>query len=128
MDVSSSWMASQYLPRQRKSWAAFSDSSGDAIGAGFATTSAGVGAGSVFDAFRRGNGALAAGIPGTGLGLAIVREVVEQAAGRIHVHSRPGEGTRFTILFPARQVETAGPVVRDTRASEIVVEETQPVE
>ena len=36
----------------------------------------------IFDAFRRGNNAIAAGIPGTGLGLSIVREVVEQAGGR----------------------------------------------
>ncbi|MCK4340941.1 MAG: HAMP domain-containing histidine kinase [Phycisphaerae bacterium] len=76
---------------------------------------------SLFDAFRRGNRALAAGIPGTGLGLSIVREVVEQAGGFIHVHSRPGKGSTFTISFPA-QGSGPGEVVRDTRSSEIVVE------
>jgi signal transduction histidine kinase len=61
------------------------------------------GRGGVFDAFRRGNNALAAGIPGTGLGLSIVREVVEQAGGHIHVRSQPGEGATFTVAFPARR-------------------------
>lgn len=73
---------------------------------------------SLFDAFRRGNAALAAGIPGTGLGLSIVREVVEQSGGFIHVYSRPGEGSTFTVSFPARAAETP---VRDTRSSSIVV-------
>ncbi len=77
--------------------------------------------GSLFDAFRRGNTALAAGIPGTGLGLSIVREVVEQAGGFIHVHSSPGEGSTFTVSLPRRQRSPDGPV-RDTRSSEIVVE------
>ena len=80
------------------------------------------GSGSVFDAFRRGNTALSARIPGTGLGLSIVREVVEQAGGRIRVHSRPGRGSKFTVMFPARQEKPTGPTVRDTRASEIVVD------
>ncbi len=81
--------------------------------------------GTIFDAFRRGNAALAAGIPGTGLGLSIVREIVEQAGGYIHVQSRPGQGSTFTVAFPAL---TAGPpVVRDTRSSEIVVERDRDV-
>lgn len=56
--------------------------------------------GSLFDAFRRGNSAVAAGIPGTGLGLSIVREVVERAGGRIIAYSRLGKGSTFTVLFP----------------------------
>ncbi len=78
------------------------------------------GAGSVFDAFRRGNAALSARIPGSGLGLSIVREIVEQAGGRIRVHSQPGRGSRFTVLFPSEGQAPTG--IRDTRASEIVVE------
>jgi signal transduction histidine kinase len=77
--------------------------------------------GSIFDPFRRGSTAVAAGIPGTGLGLSIVREVVEQSGGYIHVHSRRGEGSTFTVCFPARAAEP-GTSVRDTRSSEIVVE------
>lgn len=56
--------------------------------------------GSIFDSFRRGSYALAAGIPGTGLGLAIVREIVEQANGRIFVESIPDDGSTFSVAFP----------------------------
>jgi signal transduction histidine kinase/ActR/RegA family two-component response regulator len=38
---------------------------------------------------------------GSGLGLAIVNGVVQDFGGRIHVESRLGEGTRFSVLFPA---------------------------
>ena len=78
--------------------------------------------GSIFDAFRRANNALAAGIPGTGLGLSIVREVVEQAGGRLKVHSRLGEGSTFIVMFPAHRDPSAGPPIRDTRASEIILD------
>jgi signal transduction histidine kinase len=80
----------------------------------------------VFDAFRRGNNALAAGIPGTGLGLSIVREIVEQAGGRIRVASRPNEGSSFTVSFPTRRETARPPGVRDTRASEVVSEPGKP--
>ena len=55
---------------------------------------------SMFDAHRRGNEALSAGIPGSGLGLAIVQEVVEHVGARIEVSSVVGEGSTFTIWFP----------------------------
>ena len=84
------------------------------------------GTGSVFDAFRRGNAALAAAIPGSGLGLAIVREVVEQAQGRLRVRSHVGEGSTFTVMFPAHRSPSAGPASRNTRSSEIVIESTRP--
>jgi two-component system sensor histidine kinase PilS (NtrC family) len=38
---------------------------------------------------------------GTGFGLAIVHRVVEDNGGSISVTSRPGEGAKFTIRFPA---------------------------
>ncbi|MFQ5945215.1 MAG: sensor histidine kinase [Anaerolineae bacterium] len=38
---------------------------------------------------------------GAGLGLAIAKEMVEAHGGRIEAWSRPGEGTRFTVVLPA---------------------------
>ena len=84
------------------------------------------GPGSIFDAFRRGNEALASGIPGTGLGLSIVREVIEQVGGQIRVHSRPGKGSTFLVSFPAQQARPGGLMVRDTRSSKIVYEQEEP--
>jgi signal transduction histidine kinase len=77
--------------------------------------------GTIFDAFRRGEAAVLAGIPGSGLGLSIVREVVEQAGGYIHVRSRPGVGSTFAVAFPIA-TSPIGTPVRDTRSSAIVVE------
>ncbi len=79
----------------------------------------------IFEAFRRGPNVIAARIPGSGLGLSIVREVVEHAGGHIWVMSRPGAGTSFTVTFPVAGSAGPGapgqPLVRDTRATEVVL-------
>ena len=75
----------------------------------------------IFEAFRRGSNVIAASIPGSGLGLSIVREVVERAGGHIWVMSRPGAGTSFTVTFPVAGSAGDQPLVRDTRATEVVL-------
>jgi signal transduction histidine kinase len=45
---------------------------------------------------------------GTGLGLAICLGLVEKHGGRIAVESRLGDGTRFTLCFPAIEERTPG--------------------
>ena len=57
----------------------------------------------ILDPFRRGRLALAANIPGSGLGLTIVREVIEQAAGRLEIRSKIGEGSEFILHVPKRR-------------------------
>jgi two-component system nitrogen regulation sensor histidine kinase GlnL len=39
---------------------------------------------------------------GTGLGLAVCQKIVEEHRGSIHVDSRPGDGTTFTVELPRR--------------------------
>ena len=38
---------------------------------------------------------------GTGLGLSVVHGIITSHGGEIAVHSKPGEGTLFTISLPA---------------------------
>ncbi len=38
---------------------------------------------------------------GTGLGLAVIHGIVSEHAGKIEVHSKPGEGSTFVVDFPA---------------------------
>ncbi len=41
---------------------------------------------------------------GTGLGLAIVKHALASQGGRLNIKSTPGEGSRFSCLFPASQL------------------------
>jgi two-component system cell cycle sensor histidine kinase/response regulator CckA len=38
---------------------------------------------------------------GTGLGLCIVTRLLKESRGGLHVHSKPGQGTVFTVYLPA---------------------------
>ncbi|EKP95046.1 chemotaxis protein CheA [Thermaerobacter subterraneus] len=40
------------------------------------------------------------GVSGRGVGLDVVRQRLEQAGGRVEVHSRLGQGTAFTLVLP----------------------------
>ena len=37
---------------------------------------------------------------GIGIGLAITRQVIEQHHGKLNVESKPGKGSKFTMLLP----------------------------
>ena len=39
---------------------------------------------------------------GTGLGLSICHKIVENHGGRLEVQSKPGAGTRFTVVLPVK--------------------------
>ncbi len=44
---------------------------------------------------------------GTGLGLSIVQRLVKESNGALHVHTRVGEGTTFTLYVPATALAKA---------------------
>ena len=61
--------------------------------------------GHVFERFYRVDKARSRATGGSGLGLAIVRSIVQRNRGEIEVFSVYGEGTTFTVIFPAFDTE-----------------------
>lgn len=55
----------------------------------------------IFDKFVRGSAARATNAKGSGVGLAMVRHIVAAHGGEVRVSSRLGQGSTFTMLFPA---------------------------
>jgi signal transduction histidine kinase len=55
----------------------------------------------IFEPFYRGNAARASQTHGTGLGLSLAKEAAEAMGGKLTVASRVGEGSAFTLHFPA---------------------------
>ena len=59
----------------------------------------------LFERFFRVDKARSRQSGGSGLGLAIVRAIVQRSRGEIHVSSVLGQGTTFTVVFPAFDTE-----------------------
>jgi signal transduction histidine kinase len=57
----------------------------------------------IFDLFYRGNDLIVQQVKGSGLGLTLVQHIVAAHGGRVHLRSRPGEGSTFTIEMPVAE-------------------------
>jgi signal transduction histidine kinase len=55
----------------------------------------------IFERFYRLGSELRRDTPGVGIGLSIVKHIVEAHRGRVTVESAPGQGSQFTMEFPA---------------------------
>jgi two-component system, NtrC family, sensor kinase len=54
---------------------------------------------------------------GTGLGLPVSQKILEEHGGRIRVESTLGEGSRFTLEFPAVMLQPTGNTMPAVRGS-----------
>ena len=70
----------------------------------------------IFDRFHQAENAATRRYEGTGIGLALVKEIAELHGGRVEVWSRPGEGTRFSVIFRTGQAHLPAAEVRDRAA------------
>lgn len=59
----------------------------------------------LFEKFFRGGDHMTREVGGTGLGLAIVNHIVGAHGGRVNVKTKPGEGSRFELIFPVQTVD-----------------------
>jgi len=62
----------------------------------------------LFEPFRQESEGPGRTYEGTGLGLAVTKQAVEQMGGTIDVETAKGEGSRFTVRFPATDPPNRG--------------------
>jgi len=63
----------------------------------------------LFEAFKQESTGLARSHEGTGLGLAVTKRLVGLIEGKITVESQKGQGSRFTVTFPALATQPDAP-------------------
>ena len=58
----------------------------------------------IFEQFYRAKHIEVHNVKGTGMGLALVKRLMEKHNGRVTVESRPGEGSKFRLVFPPARI------------------------
>ena len=58
----------------------------------------------IFDRFKQVDTSLSRNVEGTGIGLSLVKSIAELHGGSIHVESKVGEGSKFTVMLPSKNV------------------------
>lgn len=59
----------------------------------------------IFEPFRQADEATSRKYGGVGLGLAIAQQLVQAMQGSIHLESKPGQGSTFTVYLPIQESE-----------------------
>lgn len=83
----------------------------------------------IFDAFRQASEGYERSYEGTGLGLTISRQYVELLGGRLTLHSEPGLGSEFGVIFPKIYLQLPPPSADETESTSANVDaEITPVQ
>ncbi len=85
----------------------------------------------LFEPFRQASEGMSREYEGTGIGLAVTKKATEEMGGSIEVDTQKGEGSRFTVRFPAaRSAGNAGgpPAGGAQQADQPPAEEEEPQE